>query len=166
MKFQHEVRKELIIQQEKNLLLTKAKIQKEKAKLQSLTQAELILWEIGQEFEEKDFVSFVTWDWSFHNGITICIKNSISSYAFEKLLDEIDEILDPYNYHLMLKESTFNSWNKKYNFYYCKNKKDINKTLYQVKTDYIAISFNSSQCKQVKTGRLIQETKEVCNMIN
>lgn len=75
-------------------------------------------------------------------------------------------MLEPYDYHLMLRESKFDSWDNRYSFYYCKNKEDINKNTFQLKTPYLYFYFKSNQCKTVVTGKMIPERKEVCTMIN
>lgn len=158
MQFRHEIYKSRLKDLQKELINVQKKINHPK-------EEELILWEVGTELNLNPVINSVFWTGS--KTIKTYIKGSISAYVFELILDEIDEMLEPYGYHLMLIKSKFDAWDNTYNYYFCKDKDQINKSyIHDLTCPYICITFTSSQCKQVPTGKMIPETKSVCTMIN
>ncbi len=157
MKFRAEKHKEVLTVYQKIITDYKEKLANPKPE-------SAILWEIGNEFESSDSVSNV--DWLGDIRICIYINGSINEYVFESLLDELDEIVSYYDYHLNFIASKFDSWDNEYKYVYCKNEMEIYQSIYNIEDSYFIVSFKGNSCKSIETGKMIPETKQVCNMIN
>lgn len=152
MKFRHEIYQEKIQDFQKALsLLTE--------KQKTIRKEDLLLWEIGQTFEDSSLVSSVFW--TSNTSIKVSIKDPISKYVFDSLLDNMDEIIDEYNFYFMPDASKYDPYCNEYDFYYTQNKENSRDV-----SEGIRISFTGNSCTYKKTGKLIPETKRVCTMIS
>lgn len=107
-------------------------------------EGSLILWELGNLIEEENKIEPVFWTY-LNSGLRIYL-NPLTADEFDKLIKTIYQIMDSYNF--VEKET-----------------KTENIIIFEKGGKEVRVELISKSCDVVKTGKLIEEVKTVCNFI-
>lgn len=152
-----KTRREIRIESLQNMLKTVANYKRDFAK--PVPKEELILWEAGENMELMPEITDISW-WS-ERSIRAYVKGQYSIFQFDAILDEIEQPFVDNGYELDTKYSQFEKYGQEYELFF----KPVELQEDYGRHDILKVVLKGSACTYVKTGKLVEEKRAVCNMV-